>query len=233
MVNSIEKFKFFAFQLINLSNLSILKSIGEGTHLVCQEFKNSEFPLIITNTELFKRKDAKLVFKVMKNASALQTAWSGLNILNHNINSVGVNSLNKFLPLSSEDFNNFFGLYCVNVPVSSVAAMKQLTELHLLNIFSTNFFGKKVFVDQNTKPLNLDVFGKGKDTLYDQYFHLPSNLFLEDSETFINTQGLVKRTTKLLSFKKDAKSNWQIIRKFYAKSKSLFFFNQKKRQHFD
>ena len=53
-------------------------------------------------------------------------------------------------------------------------------------------------------------------------------MFLEDSETYINTQGLIKRTTKLLHFKKDAKTNWQITRRMYANSKSLMFFNNKK-----
>lgn len=208
------------------SNLSILKSIGEGTHLTCQDFKNSEFPLLITNTELFKRDDAKLIFKVLKNAGVLKTAWVGFNVLNHNINSVGVSSFSKFLPLTNEDFTNFFGFYSVNVPLNSFATMKQLTELHLLNVFSTSNLGKRVFIDQNSKPLNKDI--ALSSTLYKDYFHLPSNLFLEDSETFVNTQGLVKRTTKLISFKKGAKSNWQIIRKLYANSKSLFFFNQKK-----
>jgi NADH-quinone oxidoreductase subunit G len=38
------------------SNMSVLKSIGEGTHLFCQDIKDSSFPLLISNTELFKRK---------------------------------------------------------------------------------------------------------------------------------------------------------------------------------
>lgn len=217
------------FPTYNLgSNLNVLKSIGEGTHLVCQDFKNAEFPLLITNTELFKRNDAKIFFKVLKHAGVIQTAWNGVNVLNHNMNSVGVNSLNKFLPLSSDDFENFFGFYYVNVPASSVSTIKQLTELHLLNVFSNSSISNKIFIDQNVKPLNKEVFNRSKGKLYSEYFHLPSNLFLEDSETFVNTQGLIKRTTKLLSFKKEAKSNWQIIRKFYASSKSLAFFNQKK-----
>ena len=57
---------------------------------------------------------------------------------------------------------------------------------------------------------------------------MPSNLFLEDNETFVNTQGLIKRTTKLIHFKKDSKTNWQITRKFYANTKSVVFFNNKK-----
>jgi NADH dehydrogenase/NADH:ubiquinone oxidoreductase subunit G len=218
------------FPTYNLgSNFSILKSLGEGTHLSCQDVKNAEFPIIITNTELFKRNDSKILIEVLKYTNVLDTAWNGLNVLNHNIGSVGIQSLNKFLPLSVEDFTNFFGLYYINVSLSSTANMKKLLELHLLNIFNSNdSFNNKVFIDQNVKSINKPVYDKVKTKIFNNYFHLPSNLFLEDNETFINTQGLVKRTTKLIYFKKDAKTNWQITRKFYANTKSLVFFNNKK-----
>lgn len=211
------------------SNFQTLKSLSEGTHLVCQDVKNAEFPLIITNTELLKRSDAKIFSEAFKYAGVLNTSWNGLNVLNHNISSVGIQSLNKFLPLSSEDLGNFFGLYYLNVSVNSIANMKKLTELYLLNTFSLDSsFKNKVFIDQNVKPLNKALYGKLKDKMFKNYFYLPSNLFLEDSETYINTQGLIKRTTKLLHFKKDAKTNWQITRRMYAYSKSLMFFNNKK-----
>jgi hypothetical protein len=206
-----------------------VKALAEGTHLVCQDIKNAEFPLIISNTELFKRSDSKIFTQVFKYASLLETAWSGLNVLNHNISNAGIQSLNKFLPLSSEDLGNFFGLYYINVSLNATANMKKLTELYLLNVLSTKTsFNNKIFVDQNSKSSNKVVYNKLKNKMFKDYFYLPSNLFLEDSETYINTQGLIKRTTKLLHFKKDAKTNWQITRRMYANSKSLIFFNNKK-----
>ena len=137
--------------------------------------------------------------------------------------------MNKFLPLSAEDFTNFFGLYYINVSLNSTANMKKLIDLHLLNIFySNNLITNKVFVDQHSNQVNELVYSKAKDKLFNNYFYLPSNLFLEDNETYINTQGLIKRTTKLIHFKKDSKTNWQITRKFYATTKSLVFFNNTK-----
>ena len=219
------------------SNYQIVKSLAEGTHLICQDIKNAEFPLIITNTEFFKRSDSKIFTEVFKYVGLLETSWNGLNVLNHNISSVGIQSLNKFLPLSSEDLGNFFGLYYINVSLNSTANMKKLTELHLLNTFPANAsFKSKIFIDQNVKSSNRAVYEKLKSKMFKDYFYLPSNLFLEDSETYINTQGLIKRTTKLLHFKKDAKTNWQITRRIYANSKSLMFFNNKKDNkliHFD
>lgn len=218
------------FPTYNLgSNFSILKSLAEGTHLSCQDIKNAEFPVVITNTELFKRNDAKIFTEVLKYVSVLDTTWSGTNVLNHNIGSAGIQSLNKFLPLSVEDFVNFFGLYYINVSLSSTANMKKLIDLYLLNIFNSNqLLTNKVFVDQNINPVNELVYDNSKGKLFNSYFHLPSNLFLEDNETYINTQGLIKRTTKLIHFKKDSKTNWQITRKFYANTKSLVFFNNLK-----
>ena len=216
------------FPVYNLgSNFSILKSLGEGTHLSCQDIKNAEFPVLITNTELFKRNDAKIVTEILKHTSVLDTAWNGTNVLNHNISSVGIQSLNKFLPLRAEDLINFFGVYYVNVSLNAIANIKKLTELSLLNAFTQkNSFNNKLFVDQNTKSVNQAFCNNSK--MFQNYFHLPSNLFLEDNETYINTQGLVKRTTKLIHFKKEAKTNWQITRKLYSNTKSLAFFSNKK-----
>jgi NADH dehydrogenase/NADH:ubiquinone oxidoreductase subunit G len=218
------------FPTYNLgSNFSILKSLAEGTHISCQDIKNAEFPVLISNTELFKRNDAKILIEVLKYTNILDTAWNGVNVLNHNIGSVGIQSLNKFLPLSAEDLVNFFGLYYINVSLSSAANMKKLVELHMLHVFDKNTtLANKVFVDQNVSSSNELVYNKLKNQLFNTYFHLPSNLFLEDNETYINTQGFIKRTTKLIHFKKNAKTNWQITRKFYANTKSIVFFNNGK-----
>ena len=218
------------FPTYNLgSNFIILKSLAEGTHLSCQDIKNADFPVIITNTELFKRNDAKIFTEITKYVNVLDTAWNNANVLAHNIGSVGIQSLNKFLPLSTEDSINFFGLYCINVSLNATANMKKLLELHLLTAFnSSKVLKHTAFIDQNITSSNEFVYNKNKNRLFTSYFHLPSNLFLEDNETYINTQGLIKRTTKLIHFKKDAKTNWQITRKFYAHTKSLLFFNNAK-----
>ena len=165
--------------------------------------------------------------EVLKYTSILDTAWNGVNVLNHNISNVGIQSLNKFLPLCAEDIINFFGVYYINVSLNSISNVKKLTELHLLNIFNNkNSFKNTMFVDQNVKSLNKSFYEKNQ--IFKDYFHLPSNLFLEDNETYINTQGLIKRTTKLIHFKKEAKTNWQITRKLYSNTKSLMFFNNTK-----
>merc|ERR1711933_77856 len=217
------------FPIQNLgSNFQVLKSLAEGTNLICQDIKSSEFPLLITNTEFFKRSDSKIFQQVFKYTTILEAGWSCSNVLNHNISNAGIQSLNKFLPLSLEDLGNFFGLYCINASIISTANIKKLTELHLLNIFPNYSSNNKFFVDQNVKSSNKFFYTKLKNDLFTDYYYLPSNLFLEDNETYINTEGLIKKTTKLLNFKKEAKTNWQIVRKLYSTSNSLIFFSNKK-----
>lgn len=211
------------------SNFSIVKSLAEGTHVSCQDIKYAEFPVVITNTEVFKRHDAKVLSEVLKYTHVLDIAWNGLNVLNHNIGSTGLQALNKFLPLSAEDSLNFFGMYYINASLASAGNMKKVIELHLLDVFKSNsVVSNKIFIDQNVNPLNKQVYDKAQKKLFNNYFHLPSNLFLEDNETYINTQGLIKRTTKLIHFKKSAKTNWQLTRKFYATTKSIVFLNNSK-----
>jgi predicted molibdopterin-dependent oxidoreductase YjgC len=52
-------------------------------------------------------------------------------------------------------------------------------------------------------------------------------MFYENEETFINTEGFIKRTTKLISRKK-TKNNWRIIRKVFKNIQNkLIFLNDK------
>lgn len=211
------------------SNVNILKLIGEGTHLVCQDIKNAEFPLFITNMEFFKRADSNVVNLVFKYTNMLNSAWNGFNVLNPNLSSTGIYSLNKFSHLSSVDITNFFSLYSINASLNSISNVKSLTELHLLQIFNiNNKFNKKILISQTADSINNSFFDKIKDKMINSYFHLPASMIYEDNETYLNTQGLVKRMGKLLHFRKDAKTNWQLTRKLYSSVKTMTFYNNKK-----
>jgi hypothetical protein len=211
------------------SNMNVLKSIGEGTHLVCQDIKNAEFPVLITNMEFYKRPDSNVLNSVFKHINMLDTAWNGFNVLNPNLSSTGMYSLNKFLHLSSEDVTNFFGLCAINTSLNSISNVKSLTELYLLkNLNSETAFQSKSFISQTLDPVNDSFYEKVKGKMVSSYFNLPTNMVYEDNETYLNTQGFVKRMGKLLDFKKDAKTNWQLTRKLYSSVNSLTFYNNKK-----
>ena len=226
------------------SNINVLKSIGEGTHIVCQDIKNSEFPLLVTNMEFFKRSDSNLLHSVFKYINVLDNSWNGFNVLNPNLSSVGMYSLNKILHVSSEDFVSFFSIYSINVSLSSISNVKILIELYLLKILSLEYVlqtekstdykvvplncDASLLISQNVNPMDDFFYEKVNGSLIKSYLHLPANMVYEDNETYFNTQGLIKRMSKLIHFKKDAKTNWQLLRKLYSNVKSITFYNNKK-----
>lgn len=224
-------FKLFAlnsildltFPIYNLgSNAKTLKLIGEGTHLICQDFKSSKFPLIVTNTETLKRSDTKNIFKVLKQINVFDRAWNNINVLNSNIAGTGLLSLTNFLPVDNKDLENFFSLHFINVTPSVIPGIKQLLELEVMNHGRTSKLKpNRIVINQNNNNSNKQICLELNENNYDRYFHLPNNLFLEDNETFINTEGIIKRTTKMINFKKQAKKNWQIIRKLYFQLESV------------
>lgn len=211
------------------SSLNIFKSIGEGTHTICQNLKKSEFPFIILNTEVLKRDDMKNFFKILKHSNILTNVWNGVNVLQHNIYNTGVLLLNNFLPITSKDLTNFFGLYFVNVSLDYVSNYKKLTELNLMNLqFFKYNLNNQIFIEQNNKKNYSSIINKLNIKNYNNYLYLPNNLFLEDNETYINTEGNVKQVNKIIHYKLNSKSNWQIVRKFYSKLKKIHFLNNHK-----
>jgi NADH dehydrogenase/NADH:ubiquinone oxidoreductase subunit G len=49
---------------------------------------------------------------------------------------------------------------------------------------------------------------------------MPSAVFFEAQETFINTEGLIRKSNKLV-FKKQTKTDWQLLRKFLISLNSI------------
>ena len=61
-------------------------------------------------------------------------------------------------------------------------------------------FVNKLFLDQNSKRTNSNEMLSKK--FLGEYLPITSNTFYENEETFINTEGFIKRTTKVISKKK-------------------------------
>lgn len=228
------------------SNISVLKTILEGNNLACQEFKAAKNPIIIYNYELLKRNGNKNntenLLNLLKYAQVFNKVWNGINVLSPSLSEVGSQSLYNFSALNSKDLNNFSSVYFLNVSLNNVSNLKKITELKLLNYSNTNTQNSLFLNQSNDKNLDLynELFSNSKNLSH--YLHLPSTIFYENEETFINTEGFVKRTTKLI-FRKSAKSNWQILRRVLKslktqvtflnnKDNNLVIFNSKKLLNF-
>ena len=217
------------------SNTNIIKTIAEGNNFICQNFKHSINSFLIYSNELFKRNDSKTInrlFKTLFYTRVINKTWYGLNVLSSSISDTAILSLNSNTKLSFKDLNNFSCIYFLNVTTNKLANFKKITELQLFRqqLFVPillNIAKKKLFLDQSyITNNNLTVSKK----ISSDYLYIPTNNFYENEETYINTEGFVKRTTKIIS-KSKTKSSWQILRKILKHFKhKLFCFNKKDNQ---
>lgn len=222
------------------SNISIVKTIAEGNNFICQNFKFSTNPFLIYNNELFKRNDGKDTCETLKMlcySTIFDKTWNGLNMLNSSLSDTGTIILKQIPKLILKDLKNFSSLYLLNVTTDNISNLKKITELKLLK--TSAYVKHRLLLDQNNKTNNNFMFSK--KTL-GSYLHIPNSTFYENEETFINTEGFIKRTTKLIS-KKKTKNNWQILRKILKhfknkltfltqKDNQIIFFNSKKFYNF-
>lgn len=226
------------------SNISVLKTILEGNNLACQEFKTAKNPVILYNYELLKRNknNTENFLNLLKYAQVFNEVWKGVNVLSPSLSEVGSQSLYNFKVLNDKDLSNFSSIYFLNVSLNNVSNLRKITELKLLkysSIQNQNLLFLNQSNDKNSDFYN-EIFANSKNL--NHYLHLPSTVFYENEETFINTEGFIKRTTKLI-FRKSAKSNWQILRRVLKslrtqvtflnnKDNNLIIFNSKKLLNF-
>lgn len=231
------------------SNLNTLKNIVEGNHLSCKDIKSSQNPILVYNNELFKRSDGVNILEMLKflnHSNIFNKYWNGLNMLTSSLSETGINTIAKFSPINEKDLTNFSSLYFLNISPNNITNFKQITEAKLLNysLNAKNNNINKIFLNQNSNSNNDNILINDINKLsfnnknIKNYFYLPNSMFYENEETFLNTEGLVKRTTKLI-FRKNNKNNWQILRKFFKnfkldlklldnKNNQTIYFNSKK-----
>ena len=199
------------------SDNKVLKNIVEGNNLNCRDIIESKNPFFILNDEILKRNDnLTYMLQSLKNMPVSRPNWNGFNFLNSSLSSVGELSLNNFLSFNSKDFLNFSSLYLINVNFNQFPDFKKIIKLKLLNylcVKNKEILIKKLIIDQSTYN-NENLTNIFTDELK---FYVPTSMFFENNSTFINTQGLIKRTTKV-SFDKKTRNNWQILRKFFKNS---------------
>ena len=232
------------------TKLGILKSIAEGNNLICQNFKAATNPMLVLNTEMFKRSDGNQVLEIVKllnYSSLLNKVWN-YNTLNSSLYETGLQSIGNFKSIKLKDLLQFSSFYFLNLTVNNVSNFKKITETKLLN-FNENKYLKinKLYIDQSafSESDNYIFYDKkfiSKNKNVNKYLYFPIKMFYENEETFINTEGLIKRTTKIVSNKK-TKNSWKLLRNFLKQSKkkltfldykenSTVFFNLNKEYNF-
>lgn len=212
------------------SNLNIIKTISEGNNLICQDLKFAKNPILIVNNEFLKRNDSENIiktFKILKYLNIFNKTLNGFNLLNASLHETGLQTLNKFLPVNIKDLTNFSSLYFLNVNPCNEINLTKIVESKILYFFSKAMLSfNPIVMYQNTNDHHNLKYRKN-------FYYLPNSMFYENEETFISTDGLIKRTTKLV-FLKNTKSNWQIVRKiFKSLKKNLTTLNKTKIVYFN
>ena len=217
------------FTTVNISNNTrILKSLSEGNNLFCQDFVNSSNPILITNSEMFKRKDSFNLIDMLKtlmthiNIYSSSNSQNRLNILNSTLNEVGFANFNRLKTIKNIDFKISTGVYFINNSFST-SNIKKLLNLKLLNFFQNYKQKKKLLVTQNSNVETKITTKLKKSFNFHNHIHLPNTVFFETSGTYINTEGIVSRTTKVITSLGQTKSDWQIVRKILSYSKKMLF----------
>jgi NADH-quinone oxidoreductase subunit G len=192
------------------SNLSILKLVIGGNLTACQDLANASNPILIANSDIFKKNNLFELFnslKTLKHANILSKIWNGYNVLNSSIYDTGLQNLGQFSFFLLKDLLTFSSLHIINVNLNNVANFKKVVESRIINHKSLNEFDSQKFV------LNQNFNSASAKYKKSNFLYLPNNLFFDFQETFINTEGLIKRTTKLIT-RKNVKTDWQLLRKF-------------------
>ena len=205
------------------SNLKKLNNIIEGNSTICTTIKNSTNLLTVLNTETLQRQDSPAImnFFASLNKNYKRKTWNAFNLLNTSLNSTGISNLACFKVLSKNDLIKTNGLFFINSNLKTSFITEKIIELELLNYFSLNL-NFKVFIEQNNQ--NNHLTSKNKLNI-PNYIFLPNNTFFEDSGNYINTEGEIKQTIKLISSMQNTKNNWHLLRKLTSTLKNVEFTN--------
>jgi len=212
------------------SNTKILKTLTEGNNLFCQEFANSLNPVLISNANIFKRKDSFGLAKVLNfltkyiNLFSQSENQNRLNILSPSLNTVGFVNFNNLKPIKNKDLKSAIGIYFINNSFSS-SNIKKLLSLKLLNFFQDCKGNSKILITQSNH-LNTNLITQLKKGFnLNNHLHLPNSIFFESSGTYLNTEGIIKKVTKIIKPLGQTKNDWQIVRKLFSYSEKSLFIN--------
>nr|YP_010377312.1 NADH dehydrogenase subunit 11 [Odontella aurita]QYB22961.1 NADH dehydrogenase subunit 11 [Odontella aurita] len=213
-------------------NLKTLKTLTEGNNFFCQEFTSYYNPLLLSSSEVFQRKDSfsfSLLLQLLKyyiNVVNKNTMCSS-HIVHSSLNDFGLSHLTVFKSVSEADLEKSFGFFLINTNFR-FSNLKKIIQFKLLNYFQNENNLATITIDQN-KTVS-DFFSSSLKKAYNvySYFFLPNKVFFESNGTYLNTEGIFKKVTKIVASEKQPKENWQIIRKFFSYSKHITFVTNSK-----
>jgi len=201
------------FSNINITNnTKILKSLVEGNNLFCQEFVNSSNPILISNTEIFKRQDSagftNMLNFLTKHVNSFSQSGnkSSLNILHSSLGSVGFSNYNNLKTIQNKDFRGANVIYFINNSFST-SNIKKLLNLKLLNYFQDSNLENNLLITQNSSLETKLMAQLKKGFVLNNHLHLPNTVFFETPGTYINTVGNISKLNRIIKPSGQTKDN--------------------------
>ena len=149
--------------------------------------------------------------KVLRYSNTFNKVWYGLNVLNSSLPETGFYTFSRFYFLTFKDLLSFSSLYSLNVNLNSVANIHTVMKSRLLRYKnSNNFVNQRLYINQS---FDSSIKNSFQFISFKNYLYLPKSIFFETQETYINSEGFRKIGSKLI-FRKNQKSDWQLLRKF-------------------
>jgi len=209
-LGSLINLTFFSTNIAN--STKILKSLVEGNNLFCQEFVDSSNPILISNTEIFKRQDSPGFVNMLDffikhiNLFSQSKQNNSFNILHPSMGSVGFSNFNHLKTIQSKDFKRANAIYFINNSFSS-SNIKKLLNLKLLNYFQGYTLENNLLITQNSS-LDTKLIAKlKKGFLLNTHLHLPNTVFFETSGTYMNTVGNINKMCRIVKPSGQTKDN--------------------------
>ena len=226
-VNSLKNFTYPVKSLG--TDTSVLKSLIEGNLFICQELLYAKNPTFISNTDLLIRNDGNSLLQAIEflNNKILLPCFHNkdlsINILNSTLNEAGLYHLNGINNLTVYDMSaSESGYYFIENNKEKI--LSKLVELKLNNfVIGNDTLGYPYGIEQNN---NSEGLGNKLLQGLSKNIYLPSTTMFESSGTFFSSDGLYKRSVKILPSLNKSKDSWQIIRRLssYLNSVNLHMF---------
>jgi NADH dehydrogenase/NADH:ubiquinone oxidoreductase subunit G len=191
------------------TNSNNIKFITEGTHVFCQELLQAKNPFMIYNSELLKNNYGKALLGVLRDFSQYfegAVLQNRLNMVNSTLSEAGHYYSTKVDGFSAKDLTSSTILYFLHAHLASNSSIKKATEINLLNILLKKRYRKVQVIDQNCLRKINRKFARNAAS----YYCAPTRTFFETEETYLSSEGVLKRTMKLF-LTKNILTTWQTL----------------------
>jgi NADH dehydrogenase/NADH:ubiquinone oxidoreductase subunit G len=195
--------------LLENSEIRSVKALTVGVHRFCQTLTETKNPLIVYNNDLLKSNYGEPlidVFKKLSDFAVCGLKQNRLNMLNSALSEGGGYSITKVDEFSFKALTTSSIFYFLHVNLIINPYVKQAIEAQLLKLHLKKRYRKAQILDQNyMHKINRKFSLNAKS-----YYYAPTRTFYETDDTYLNANGVLKRSARLF-LTKNILTTWQTV----------------------